>query len=64
MDALTTASQKLSQILYEKAAQEQQAQAGQAQPDAGPTTSAGDASTPPPSDKGDDVIDADFEVKE
>ena len=53
MEDLSQASYKLSEIIYQEAAQSQQAQQGgaEAQPE-------GDQ------DKGDDVIDAEFEVKE
>ena len=62
MESLTQASHKLAQQMYEQAAKEAEAQAGA---EAG--AEAPDAEKPEEEEKGkegEDVIDADFEVKE
>jgi molecular chaperone DnaK len=65
-EKLMTDAQAIGKIIYEEAAKQQAAQAGAAGaagPGAGPTGTPGDeASSPPP--KEDDVIDAEFEVKD
>ena len=67
VDELQEASHKLSQAMYEAAAKEQQAAGGGAEataedPAAGEKTS--DEKDPKKGKEGDDVIDADYEVKE
>ncbi|MHC4945871.1 MAG: molecular chaperone DnaK [Planctomycetota bacterium] len=68
VEALSQASYKLSEIIYKEAAQAQQegagAQAGQAGAGAGASTDPGGKKTSKQGPDGEDVIDAEFEVKE
>ncbi len=62
-ESLMTEAQTIGKIVYEEVAKQQAAAAGAAQPPPGeaPTSPGEDASAPPP---GEDVIDAEFEVKD